>query len=247
MLVLGCLTTVTTTNFSTCRACGSSTVFCRAETQEPCRCINTRTSTICQCTLESQAPVVQHNGASTLIRSLCWTCVTAPYARYLNSHLNLLSGPHPSLCHDCASTSSSKNCTCGGSTVLWTFWTVGTCLCVTRRKVLCSVHEPSLWCSMICACGTCSPVHDRPLFTVLHPWHLHGLLHRLHKWDLTLCHDEDFDELQLLNLHRFRALSGPSAPLVAQRLSCQQPCSPLSMNLNQTLFSSSVEFPQCSA
>ena len=41
--------------------------------------------------------------------------------------------------------------------------------------------------------------------------------------------------MQLLNLQCFRALSGPSAPLVAQRLSCQQPCSPLSTNLNHTL------------
>ena len=94
------LTTVTTTNFSTCRACGSSTVFCPAEHRSPSFQTQGRPRS-CQCTLESQASIVQHNGTS---------------------------GPHPSLYHECASTSSSKNCTRGSSTVLWIFWMVGTVL-----------------------------------------------------------------------------------------------------------------------
>ena len=125
-------------------------------------------------------------------------------------------------------------CACGVSTVFGILCMVGTCLCDTKRSSqLCqcsgflglprSAARPAL----VRPARSCSARTSDLLLGVLQLWIPHGLPHPLCHWDLVLRRDKNLDDLndepQLL---RLQALSGPSAPVVAQTgMSKSQPCS----------------------
>ena len=141
--------------------------------------------------------------ASTIL-SMCAGPVGALRSSALLNHKHLINAHR-----------NAMNCACGISPVFWIFWLVGTCLCVTKETF---TVKSMNWVS---AFATCLPHHLR-LWSPFNPTQQYcsnGFSHRLNHWHLPLRQDRNFDdlldELQLLNL---RALSGPSAPVVAKRL-----------------------------
>ena len=108
--------------------------------------------------------------------------------RYLTSLLDLLVGRHLSLCHQ-------GNVHCHVNEL-------GFYVCHLSSTPLAPVEPAQL--------------HSAGFSTSLSKYCSNGFSHRLNHWDLPLRQDRNFDdlldELQLLNL---RALSGPSAPVVA--------------------------------
>ena len=115
------------------------------------------------------------------------------HLEYPNNLLDLLDGRHLSLCHQ-------KNV--HSSVDELGFWD---CHCL--------LHDLRLWSQL----NPAQQEHRRPFQCVAE-----NLMNHLNHWDLPLRQDKYFDdlvgELQLLSL---RAPCGPSAPVVAQRLACQ--------------------------